>query len=66
MVKRKSKKQIKKKYSWIMFWIFSSVLFINNSNQILSNWFTLTNSQLNMIAWVGIIGSLAYVLWLKD
>jgi len=65
MVKRKSKK-LKRKYSWIMFWIFSAVLFINNSNQLLTNWFTLTSIQLNTMAWVGIVGSLAYVLWLKD
>lgn len=60
------KKNRKKKYSWILFWFFSAVLFINNTNQLLSNWFDLTYTQINTTAWIGIIGSLAYVLWLKD
>lgn len=59
------KKSNKQKYSWLFFWIFSAVLFINNSTQLLNLWFDLTYKQVNTIAWVGIIFSLAYVLWMK-
>jgi len=66
MGKRKSKKQLRKKYSWIAFWIFSAVLFINNTTQLFQNWIDLTYAQINTITWLGVIGSLGYVLWLKD
>jgi len=63
-----NKKQIKqrRKYSWVMFWIFSAVLFINNTNQLISTWVDLFPSQINTISWIGIVGSLIYVLWLKE
>jgi len=60
------KKKNKKYITWGLFWIFSLVLFINNTTQLLSNWFTLTYKQINIIAWIGIFGSLLYVLWRKS
>lgn len=59
MVKRK------KKIEWILFWVFSAVLFINNTTQLISNWINLSYAQINTIAWIGIIGSLLYVLWVR-
>ncbi len=65
MAKRLSK-NLKRKYSWIAFWIFSSILFINNTTQMLSLWFDLSYEQISFISFAGIILSLAYVLWLND
>lgn len=47
----------------LLFVVFSSVLFINNSSQLLSNYLKLTYFQLNMIAWIGLIGSVIYAIW---
>ena len=65
MARKKTKKQ-KKKYAWIMFWIFSAVLFINNTTQLLRTWVDLSYQQITLVTFIGIIGSLGYVLWLKD
>jgi len=59
-------KKIRRRVTIFLFIIFSAVLFINNTNQLLSNWFNLSLGQINFIAWLGILLSLVYVLWLKD
>jgi len=63
-----TKKQIKKRnfINWIIFISFTAILFINNLQQLLSNWFDLTIVQVNTIAWVGLIGGVIYFMWRKS
>ena len=56
-------KIMRRRIGWGIFWIFSAVLFINNSTQLLNIWFDLTYGQVNTIAWIGVLGSLFYLFW---
>jgi len=56
-------KKIRRRVTIFLFIIFSAVLFINNTNQLLSNWLNLSYGQIEVIAWVGILLSLFYALF---
>ena len=57
------KKRTRRVMTALMFVIFSAVLFINNTSQLLSTYTKLSYFQLDMIAWVGLIGSVVYIIW---
>ena len=57
------KKRTRRVMTALMFVIFSAVLFINNTSQLLSTYTKLSYFQLDMIAWVGLIGSVIYIIW---
>lgn len=65
--KRKTKTQkskINKRFITAgLFIAFSSILFFNNLTQALSNFVNLTTFQINVIAWLGIIGSVIYTIY---
>ena len=61
--KKRRMRRMRRLITALIFIIFSAVLFINNSNQLLSSWTTLSYFQLDMIAWIGIIGSVIYTIW---
>jgi len=48
------------------FLIFTSILFINNLTQLFQNWIKLTYFQVNLVAWLGIIASAIYAIWLAS
>ena len=57
------KKQNTRIISALLFVVFSAILFLNNSTQLLSNLFNLNYFQINTIAWVGLIGSVIYTIY---
>ena len=61
----KKQRLIRNKLNATLFIVFTAVLFINNLQQLLSNWFNLSIVQVNIIAWVGLIGSVFYFVWRK-
>jgi len=66
MKKKKINKKQRRMRRFILagfFIVFSAILFINNLTQLLSNWFILTSFQINLISWIGLIGSVIYTIW---
>lgn len=61
----KKQKKFRNLINWIIFVVFTAILFINNLQQLLSNWFSLNIIQINIIAWVGLGFSLLYFMWRK-
>lgn len=66
-MKKQNKESMQKRYrraiTAILFIVFSTILFVNNINPILSDSTRLTVFQLNLIAWIGLIGSMIYAVW---
>ena len=52
-----------KYFAFFIFVTFSTLLFINNTENALSSIFKTSYVTLNIIAWVGIIGSSFYALY---
>ena len=50
----------------LMFVAFSSVVFVNNVTQLLSNYTNLSYADLNLIGWIGLIGAVIYTIWLAS
>jgi len=67
MVKNKKELLLEKNAFWlwvstIMFILFSAVLFINNLSDLLTKFGIPSN--INLVSWIGIIGSIMWVIFL--
>ena len=58
------KKKTKRIITWTLFIIFSFVLFVNNGTDLLEKYSIPYN--INLISWIGIIGSIGYAVWMKN
>lgn len=56
-------RKMKRIITWTIFIIFSFVLFVNNATNLLEKYSVAYN--INLISWIGIIGSLFYTMWMK-
>lgn len=60
-MKKNKQKRNRRFIQALIFIVFTSVLFINNTTSLL-NKFNLTY-EINLIAWIGIIGSVIYAIY---
>jgi len=47
----------------IGFFAFTSVVFINNLNQLISTYLKVDTATVNLIAWIGLIGSCIFAIY---
>ena len=57
---KNKKKQVRRFVTATLFIIFSSILFINNTTSLAK--FNI-GFNINLIAWIGLIGSVLYAMW---
>lgn len=58
---KKSTKNLRRLITSLSFIIFSAVLFINNTTQLLERFDVIIN--INLITWIGLVLTILYTLW---